>query len=462
MKPNIILTILDTVRAQDISCYGYSRPTTPWLDRVANEGTLFPNAITPAPWTIPAHASLFTSLYPSQHKVNQMGDRLSGSYVTLAEALKAIGYTTLGVSGNAFVGPQYGFDRGFDQFCMGWTLFQREASSVIKQTLNKVYAKFLTNYYDKGAWLVTRVVTRWLRQRKSHEQPFFLFANYLDAHGPYQPPPGYRQLFLNGTPWRKTRNINQNAWRYVSRMAPMTAGDFEILTALYDAQIRYVDEQIGRVYRALQGNSLLDNTLWIITSDHGENIGEHGLMGHQYCLYDTVLRVPLIIRYPLAFQANTVVEEQVSLLDVLPTIIDLLDQNQFESDWMGCSLLQPSTRPPHALAEFLVPQPSIASLHAKYGYAPSTERFERQLRCIRTSRYKYIMASDGTQELYDLQIDATETTNRVERQPKVATQLRNLLYQQLGSLPAKLSGIDQEALEADPILEERLRALGYI
>jgi len=433
------------------------------LNRIIGEGTLFSEAITPSPWTIPSHASLFTGLYPSQHGVNRMGDKLDGSYVTLAECLTGAGYTTIGASANSFISPRFGFDRGFNEFFVGWQVFQQEDATPIKQTVNKLYVKFFEKRYDKGAWIVTRAVQRWLHRSRS-QRPFFLFVNYLDAHLPYRPPIGYRQFFPDDISWQETQKVNQNAWCYISGLTAMTERDFRVLTALYDAEIRYVDAQVGRVYRALQDNGLLEETLLIITSDHGENIGEHDLMDHQYCLYDTLLRVPLIIRYPMAFGVGEVVKDHVSLLDVLPTIVDLLGLNRVEQTWEGYSLLQSVDRD-YTLAEYLAPQPSMASLQTEGAYTPTMERFNRQLRCIRTERHKYIMGSDGTQELYDLQSDVGETVNLVERLPQVATHLRDQICNKLGEFPMDLKSqrVSSEETEKDKaIIEQRLRDLGYI
>jgi arylsulfatase A-like enzyme len=244
----------------------------------------------------------------------------------------------------------------------------------------------------------------------------------------------------------------------------MADDDFKVLTALYDAEIRYVDAHLGRLYRRLQDRDLLDETILIITSDHGENIGDHGLMDHQYCLYDTLLRVPLIIRYPPAFEPGKVVKRQVSLLDILPTLTDLVGQDQAEVGWAGHSLVRADHRA-YTLAEYLAPQPTMASLRSEYGAGFPTEHLNRQLRCIRTERLKYIAASDGAQELYDLGCDPGETKNLVPHLPGEAARLGSLLDAQFGIWPTELLDRDKEPAQdapLDPAVENRLRGLGYL
>lgn len=485
--PNILFVVLDTARAQTV-LPGLENGVMPATGRIAEEGTTFSNASTVAPWTLPSHASLFTGQHTSDHGTHRGDARFDPSATPLAVRLRERGYTTAAISGNVWVSPEFGFDAGFDQFSMKWDLFWDGAdlsaisaaespgdqlrelrkalslSNAPKTVANGIYGKFLANRYDDGAWLTTQRATRWITQRDS-DSPFFLFLNYLEPHLEYDPPAGYAEKFLpKDTDPTAVDDINQDQWRYIAGQEEMTARDFESLTALYEAELNYLDLHIGRLYRALSEAEILDDTVVVIVSDHGENIGEHGMMDHQYCLYETLLHVPLVVRYPDEFPAGSDVEEIVETRDLYPTLLDLAGIDYRESDEsVSTNSLVPSSDSDGALdramAEYVTPQPSMEALEEHVGHLPpDVEAYDRALRSIRTEKWKLIEGSDGSRELYDVTSDLSEVTDVAADNEAVVERLADRLERERG--PMRREATDSAALNERS--RERLENLGYI
>ena len=455
---------MDAGRADHLSCYGYNRPTTPNLARIAAQGTVFENAISAAVWTVPSHASLFTGMYLSGHGLRGRNLKLRQDLPTMASFLGANGYDTLALTANALIGHATGLARGFVELKDIRNVFQGERLTGWQKKANALYRRLYygrnphqSSWYDSGAWRLNFDMQRWIRrqQRGGGERPFFIFANYMEPHLRYDPPRAFRQQYLSPAQEKRWEQVNQNAWKYMSGEAQMSADDWDILTRLYDAELAYLDGRLGQLYDFLRQNQLLDDTLLIITSDHGENLGDHQMMDHQYCVYDTLARLPLIVHYPARFASGVRRQDLVQSVDLLPTFAELAgaaDDSALRRV-QGQSLLAAAPRD-FAVTEYLAPQ-----LHSfrRAGVAFDS-KFSRQLRAIRTERYKYIWASDGADELYDLQADPGECHNLVEVEQETAVSLANQLQQ----------WVEQHTIEADEEthLDEavisRLEALGYI
>lgn len=461
--PNVILIVMDAARADHLSCYGYQRPTTPHIDRVAAGGVLYEKAISAAVWTVPSHASLFTGQYPSGHGLRGRNLKLRSGIPTLAEFLAGQGYQTLGLTANALIGPATGLARGFHQLRDVRNLVQDNPNGADgwRRIVNALYRRVYfgprphrETWFDNGAWRINVDMKRWLKSRGGEKRPFFIFANYMEPHLRYHPPRAFRERFLTPAQRKRWRRVNQNAWKFMSGDVSMSEADWDVLIALYDAELAYLDMRLGQLVDALRSHGLLDNTLLIITADHGENLGEHGLMDHQYCVYDTLIRVPLIIRYPQRFPAGVRVSELVQTVDIFPTLVQLVESETSLSDR---SLLP--ERLQKAPREFTVTEYLAPQLHSfRREDVAYDEYFARQLRALRTDRHKYIWASDGRHELYDLNDDPGETQNLINDDPETAAQLATRLEQWLDKFAA-------EAYEETAVDEEiirRLEALGYI
>lgn len=498
-RPNVIIILIDTLRADHLSCYGYEHRTTPCIDQIAAEGVLYEKAISPAAWTPPAHASLFTGAYPSRHGVDRSHLVLDPTLLPLPEVLRNHGYRTYGVSSNYWLSRETRFDRGFDHFVHSWQLVQagganaplqrqhrkhalgldtlphdpqkRGIGHIFSHTLNSLYERATQTLrrtlhaYDDGAWRVNYQVRRWISEWRRHEQPFFAFLHYMEPHIRYAAPGRYHTMHLPTNLQRQRVNkVNQDPWRYLTGQIEMDEEDFFILKGLYDGEISYVDARVGQLYTLLREHGLLQDTLLILTSDHGENLGEHGLMDHAYCLYDTLLHVPLIVCGPTEFLPGQRITQQVQTLDLFPTILNItgIDDKEVWSQVQGRDLF-PATlrREPErqALAEYLEPQPPLSVLQKRYpGFDGA--RYNRTLRAIRTEQYKYVWASDGQDECYDLSVDPHEEQNLIARQATKARQLRAILEEKLGTFTPTV--LTQESLDLDQVTLKRLEQLGYL
>jgi arylsulfatase A-like enzyme len=463
-RPNILLIIMDTVRADHLSCYGYPLPTTPHLDRLAEEGVRFTNAISTGGWTVPTHASLFTGTFPGFHGARDGHPILNENIPTLAETLGNWGYQRAGFTNVGWLNENAGLTRGFDTFVQVYRLHQgRSIPVLIRRVLSKILWMLLGRKLA-GASLTNRYVKRWLAHRES-ARPFFIFINYSEAHAPYQPPRSFAHRFLEpyGLSFSEAQRVNYDPVKHVTGTVPMDERDFNVLRALYDAEIAYLDTKLGELFSYLDRQNLMDQTLIIVSADHGENFGDHGLMGHKWCLYDTLLRVPLIIRYPSCFTPGTTIDDQVQLVDIFPTLMEVLDihEPKIRDQLQGFSLLpdQVANRPrKFAVAERAGRSwQSTFSRHSGFDY----EQFERDLKAIRTPRFKYIWASNGRHELYEIATDHAETRNLVDVYPKEAQRLQDCLFDFINSIQHPDATAEGD-IELDRVLEQHLRDLGYI
>ena len=299
-KPNVVLISIDTLRANHLGCYGYKRKTSPRIDSLASRGVLFENVVSQSSWTLPSHMSIFTGLYPSTHGVETQNARLPRGIETLPMALRKAGYATAGIVSSPYVGRRYGFERGFDSFEM------------------------LPNPIPHNAKRMTGEALGELKKLAASDKPFFLFLHYLGGHTPYDPPPPFDTMFdpdYTGDIDGKGGTIA----RYFSPEKRPSERDLRHIVALYDGAVANVDRYIGRIYDALKTMKLADDTIFVVTSDHGEEFEDHGGMDHGRSLYDEVIRVPLVMACPGLLAEGKVVRRQVMLIDLAPTICDLLD-----------------------------------------------------------------------------------------------------------------------------------------
>ena len=410
-RPNVILIVMDTVRADHLSSYGYHLPTTPNIDRIARQGILYENAITPGSWTLPSHATLFTGLYPRDHGTNGENWHLDSSFTTLAEILAVEGYETIGFSNNPWISAESGLQQGFEAFHDVWQDPRR------------------LEYGDDGAGLTNEMVLRWLADR-SAVRPFFAFVHYIEPHFGYDPPDeAARQFVAHLDPavverlrqWRHPREVG-----YILGVPGMEVSDreFEVLKALYDGEIAYVDRRVGELVDAIDARGLGEETALVVTSDHGEHFGEHGLMDHKMSLYDALIRVPLILRYPPELRADLRVASQVQTNDLFVTLLKLcgVERPPPRSARLLPTNEEDSGRP-LTYAEFARPIRFIRMMESRFP-GQSTAGFDRALVAVRVETHKYIWASDGRQELYAIETDLGETNDLAEREANRLSEMR--------------------------------------
>lgn len=469
--PNVLILVIDTARAQSLSCYGYDRPTSPNLDALAADSVLYEEAIAPGCWSLPSQMSILTGLFPSKHGAHELHLTYPHHYPTLPEVLREAGYATFGVSPNSWMSDEFGTTHGFDVYLKMWQYWRTlpataEARSRplirLAHRLNSFYTRHLFPRRNRAKH-VNQAVYNLL---DNVQEPFFGYVIYWDMHLPYHAYKRHAERWLPpGVSIDQAQRINRNHLAYHIDQKSMTEMDFEILRACYDGAMASIDEEIGNLVNALKQQGMLDRTLLIITSDHGENIGDHGLMSHAYSLHDTLIHVPLLIRYPELFPRGERVTSHVQLTDLFPTILDAanLELPEVRAELQGVSLLENQADAANRLAysEMLAPHPTIQTLNRRTGLPEDTPqpRFDRALRCIRTHESKFVWASDGQHALYDLQQDPSETQNLYSEQPETAA----LLEKQLTSWqPPTGLALAAPELHMDEDVRKRLRDLGYI
>jgi arylsulfatase A-like enzyme len=460
--PNVLLIVLDTVRADHLSLHGYHRPTSPALERLAQRGIRFDEARATAPWTLPSHASMFTGRWPHELAAKWMTP-LSGNLPTLAECLGSHGYATAGFVGNTlYCSYDTGLDRGFthyedyvldldldrfrplrtallvDRACsgvssLGLSLYRNLDGGPFRPWIESVLRPLLATG-RKNADIVNREFLHWLSHCRQERRPFFAFLNYFDAHSPYLPPEGTE--YRIGLPPQTDAEffLLNEFWTTVDKQR-LTPHYRELVRDSYDNCIRYVDERLGELLDALQSSGLLARTLVIVTADHGEELGEHALFDHGESLYRPEIRVPLLIVLPSGSQFAGVVKETVSLRDLPATIVDLVGLAA-GSPFPGPSLARMWHQPSPgnaaasgdldgAISELSSPNPSLPS----QGRSPAARG---PLVSLASGDFVYIRnEGDGTEELFNERDDPRELINRagIEAMQPVLQRLRQRLDQ---------------------------------
>ena len=464
-RPNIILVAMDATRTDRLSTYGYDRLTSPNIDRFAQDGVLFESAFAPSVWTLPVMASIFTGLPPHVHGTTWSRPILPANCLTLAEILSNAGYDTLGISPGAWIGPATGLARGFDSFIEIYRLIQRKPEWNVTKLLNRFFIKYVFNRTDKGAQRINTTVAHWLGSRRIEKvnKPFFLFLHYMEPHYPYRPPKPYISMdFTNRKDLRMARQIKHNPLDYFAGRLTLSQQDLRLLSQLYDSEIAYLDLQLGNLIRSLNQYDLLESSVVILFADHGENIGDHGLMDHHFCLYDTLIHVPLIIRYPPRFPRGLRLTQIVESRDIFSTALKLAGIDNVSLYHDNHSLLIDDIR--QNPRRYAIAQCSGEFVNAIRKRKPRVDisHYGQRLTAIRTERYKYIESSTGATELYDLQSDSNEDHNIAQEEAVLCKQLQGVLHSDLrDGVDEQLQNGSNEVID-DPIVQERLRYLGYL
>lgn len=474
---NIILIVVDALRPDHLSCYGYPKLTSPTVDRIAREGTLFEQTITAAPFTWPAMASMFTSTYPPFHGVRTHADSLRFSLVTLAEVLQAKGYSTGAVISHTLLTPELGYAQGFSHYEVSDQPFGGPFSRLL---LFQVLSKFAPPPLGDDARSVTQAAEDWIT--KSKDKKFFLWIHYADVHGPYHPPREFLQRFKpvtrEGTLTEKEKeirdklaNLRLGTPEEMEELAKsITPEMLEYNTALYDAEIAYVDAELEKLLQTLKELGILDKTLLVFTSDHGQSMGEHGqiLIAHGPLLYDNTVMTPLILRKPGLVPAGKRVSQQVRSIDIMPTLLELAGID-YRGRQEGRSLvpLWTSAAPLSWPEAYIESEPYWKGRERYFvGQGGAKDFFggiQGKRRALRSPEWKLIYfpkQGEHLYELYDLKHDPGELHNLYRELPQVADSLRRRL---IGWIVAAESGYEiQGGVRLRTDLREKLRALGYV
>lgn len=447
-KPNVILITIDTLRADHLGCYGYGKETTPTLDRLAREGVLFESAYTPSPRTTQALGALVTGRYPQTIGVRSLWKKLQKDEVTLAEVLKQHGYHTGGVNSNPILLKTH-VNQGFDYFYI-------PSNSGMNLTAMQT-----------NAWLLS-----WLKRTKN--QPIFAWIHYVDPHISYQPPkefryrfdPDYQGRFKEGFGlWRPDKMMGTGTHEGLSRPEAIfnhksiPQRDRKGILALYDGEIAFTDMAVGKLLEEMKTLGILENTLIIVSSDHGESFGEHQYFSeHGDFVYDVTVKVPLIFHWPGKIPSGRRIKENVRLIDVLPTVLSLLGiPDSF--DGREGENIAPAILGEGSIGNLPVYLESGECLFPQFNSRRYIQGVKGKIRGLREENWKLILTPTHSKpiiELYNLDTDPSETQNLVEKEPERAREM----VQRLNNWVKKgnnqiLSPIEEEA-------KARLRALHYL
>jgi arylsulfatase A-like enzyme/tetratricopeptide (TPR) repeat protein len=394
---NVLLISIDTLRADHVSAYGFPRPTTPNIDAVAREGVLFKNVHTPVPMTLPAHVSMLTGTLPPTHGLrDNLANRLPDASLTLAEMLKASGFTTGAIVSTFVLDRRFGTSQGFDTYDDRF------------QAVHKI-----GDLSERKGDETARHAREWLDEHK--QQPFFLFVHFYDPHDPYEPPEPF------ASKWSAHP---------------------------YEGEVAFADYCVGQVLEKLRQLGLYDETLIVITGDHGEMLGEHGELNHGFFIYEGALRVPLVIRVPRAAAARQV-DAPVSLIDIAPTIVSQV----------GAAV--PKEVQGVDLSPWLAGRGASGSGRALYAETVTPTHYygASSLLGVIVDGWKYIETTRP--ELYDLRSDPAEAVNLLEREPARADALGRTLVSILAAA-GRAPGPAPESAALDEAARQRLAALGYL
>ena len=447
-RPSVILISIDSLRPDHLGCYGYARPTSPTLDRLAARGALFEVVTSSSSWTLPAHAALFTGLPDRVHGCYDETRWLARNRQTLAEAFQAAGYRTVGFFAGPFLHPGFGFGQGFDAYhdCTSYssrTIADLQADRVPEGWVER-------SHRDVTNEIVLGQVDRWFAEHQ--DTPFFAFIHLWDVHYDYIPPPPYHTMF---DPDYQGPVDGKNVLDVFRKPASWTARDVAHLEALYDGEIRWTDDTLEKILARLRDRGLLENTIVAVTADHGEAFYEHGIHGHRHTLYEEEIRVPLVIHHPRSVPAGTRIPHPVELIDVGPTLLDQA----------GVAPLA------HGLGRSLVPL--LRDPLAPWKEHRAVVEFEEEasgthLFALRTPAWKLIVdLVQGRHEVFDLVQDAREISPLPEASyPLPEAEMKKLYAETARTLQRAAEKLpapgERDTPKIGKMTEAQLRSLGYL
>jgi len=482
--PNIFFIVLDTVRAHNFGYQDYHRDTTPFLDSLAKSWRCYKKAFSPAPWTVSSHAALFTGTYESVHQTTHEQKRLHPKLPTLSEILSKRGYRTIAFSNNSHISPEFEFDRGFDtfehnmadsygepfnnavptiplgeevadvpypkKFLRAYNLVSDSNKSSIKTGLNWIYRRWwdgkLSGDDDRGASSTNDFVERTLESKG--DEPLFMFLNYMEGHDPYKVPDDYQYMFCE-------EPCENNSWSDIeSFYTESVKNQHQVLEELvnqYDGCLRYLDEKIRELISIIEEHNALEDSLIVITSDHGEAFGEHDLYGHTGGVYNPLVQVPLIIK-PCSDIKSKTVKRPVSNRWLFASILRMLDID-LPAHTVDGDLFVERDIPVVVESERLQISSDILR------ESPLPPKFGSPMKALIHKSHKFIEFDSGTNELYAIN-DFEESKNL--REGKIPEVFEHCLKDSLESVTkVPREDLDKKA-EITQVTENRLRELGYI
>jgi uncharacterized sulfatase len=506
-----------------LSAYGYNRETSPHLDAFAETGVLFERAISPAQWTIPAHASFFTGEYPTTHGTTQIYDKHSVDYPTLAEILGREGYETVGFCNNPLLGVvENDLDRGFGAFYNYggafpsrppvtdsrprlWGRLSQRVVRLLRRVTGPIQDSFAHSDFLLRIALHPRIVPLWrryanfkgntvqsvrdltgylrARRRRGPIRPLLAFVNLMETHLPYGPRPRFIRRFA---PWyRHDREAHAFMQRYnhehyrwmVPLKEPLTALQDRTINDLYDAEVAYQDHLLRGVFSYLADAETRANTMVIITSDHGEGLNHHDFVGHSLVAYDDLVRVPLIVRYPEIYPSGKRVSESVSARRIFHSALHAAgvdavhgpseDRAPVDVEALSLAAALNDSDPEQGLVytEAYTPDTLITLMQNDDPRAIDRYRCRSMRRAVYRGAHKLITVGDEPDELFDVLRDPAELDNLIGREPSLTAELDGLLRQFVAEAHSRKPEAWRKAqlqVSDDEALAERLRGLGYL
>jgi len=471
-RPNIFVYMIDTARQRNMSCYGYHRPTTPQISRIAKEGAIFDNHFVVGCWSLPSQVSFLTGKHLCGHGCGVQYQFLEPGVPTLAEVLNRHGYHTAAIQPNPWVQQDEGnCMRGFTEFHRpGKGLSPSKDRQAAEMAPVPPYVPVQGESDTGMCWRMVGWVEDWLEKNAKSKKPWMLFALTGETHMKCWPPRKYREQFLPpGFPDEEAAKVPQDQFGGTAGMRKLTAAQWEIVRCLRDGAMAYVDNAIGEIFNNMRKRRLLNDTIFIVTSDHGDSHGEHGFhTAHcQTGLWDTMLHTPLVMRYPKRIPARTRVQHLAANIDVMPTLLELcgIDDEEANQHMHGASLLKAIDGQPvrdFAMAELQKP---LEPMHLTARDYPGFDYrvYNRRMKAARTLEWKYIWTSDARDELYHVASDPDEQKNVIRERPDVAEELRLKMENLLLSLDQRDFGDQLKHtghVKVDPEVERRLAAWG--
>jgi len=443
-RPNVLVVTLDTTRADHTSAYGYSRPTTPRLIELAQQGVRFEAAYAPMATTLPSHTSMFTGLLPRTHGALKNGLPVNPKLTLLAETLGGAGYRTAAFLSSFAVSGRFGLQRGFSEYD------DRFQDGQCKWDVERWEGQKIAGDFCRRGDLTRAATVKWLESAgylpgakgtagaaKQPEQPFFIWIHFFDPHNPYDPLPEQAKLFPppSANPTELERDI-----------------------ANYDAEIHFADQEMGKLLDALAKAGRLDDTLVIVAGDHGEGLMDHGWMLHGLQIYEEAVRVPLVFRWPAKLPQGKTIAEPVELIDIAPTVLELIGvpAPKVTPPVEGISLAAAMTG-----TAKLDPQRPI--LLQRRFYASKSEKgiaVKGSKHALRLGDWKYIEAKEEDSfELYDLKSDPREKSNLADAKPAERATMADRLAKTVAGTAAATAPAARTVSEED---QRKLEALGYV
>lgn len=467
-RPNILWIVLDALRADRLGCYGYNKPTSPFMDSLAREGRRAEVAIAPGGYSFPSYTTMLSGLHPAEHGMHLSSDRVPPQMPLLQEVLQQRGYVTACIGGNPFFVDVFGLNRGFKRRVdhNSWAplpTVQDDGQAVIQAPSSRWrrWSRFL-GLVDYGGAYVTDATEEFITAQQN--KPWFCFVHYMETHDPFAPPLSARMKC-----WRDLGRVLRGPLmaRHIFRHDRLFAGGpqgWQYLNDLYDASARYSDMLVERLIKHLRKLGALDNTIIIVCADHGDFLGERGHLYHSAGLGEAVLRIPLILWGPDFMKTGTIGPGLIQLRDVPHTLCRLLNIDDLQygaySTMPYVDLIAESSVAGDRVAYVERPRWDFPEGSPIPGWTGFEGELNRSLRLVRDAEWEYLEYENGEQALYHVAKDAAETANLCDAECELAAHYRARMGEIRQGLSLQFEQTTNEDLTPD--VQSRLRDLGYL